>query len=197
MSKKLTLTAFHGTSIKNKNAIVRTSFQASTKAKNQEWLGNGVYFFIEGNGLMAPKGAALKWAIAESWNNKIKRYMASSVAVIEAEIELEKDVYLDLREPDNRAVYNEFRNRAIQLIAQRKFKIDRRFEYCDGRMIDFLIEKVLKLKPPVAVVAEFFFQFSDERKYQVNCRLPNCTVLTVKDPSAIKIKSHQEIPFTR
>ncbi|GET30017.1 hypothetical protein [Prolixibacter sp. SD074] len=63
-------TGHHGTSHRSAKLIIKSNFELSIG--DDEWLGNGVYFFIKGIS-SKPDEQAKKWAIAHAWDKIEKR----------------------------------------------------------------------------------------------------------------------------
>ena len=59
MADKQEYIGYHGTNKEYSSLIVKNGFKSSQG--NDEWLGHGVYFFIEG--ILCPKQNAREWAI--------------------------------------------------------------------------------------------------------------------------------------
>ena len=93
----ITIKGHHGTDINSCEAILESNYKISEG--DQHWLGEGVYFFIEGLSTDTIN-LAKKWAIAEAWDNDNKKYKYTELAVIESLIEVEEDKILDLTTED-------------------------------------------------------------------------------------------------
>ncbi len=91
----ITIKGYHGTDINSCEAILESNYKISEG--DQHWLGEGVYFFIEGLSTDTIN-LAKKWAIAEAWDNDNKKYKYTELAVIESLIEVEEDKILDFIE---------------------------------------------------------------------------------------------------
>ncbi|MPM58684.1 hypothetical protein SDC9_105517 [bioreactor metagenome] len=63
----------HGTSFDSAKEIISSNYELSKG--NDEWLGDGVYFFVTGVSTKTSE-LAEKWAIAQSWDND-KKYNPS------------------------------------------------------------------------------------------------------------------------
>ena len=73
----ITIKGHHGTDINSCKAILKSNYKISEG--DQHWLGEGVYFFIEGLSTDTIN-LAEKWAIAEAWDNDNKRYKYTDFA---------------------------------------------------------------------------------------------------------------------
>lgn len=94
---EINLQGFHGTSFENAKNIVIQNFELSIG--DGEWIGDGVYFFL--NGLSSdPKEQAKKWAIAQAWDNETRDYKYKNISVIRCDIEVDSENFLDLTTSD-------------------------------------------------------------------------------------------------
>jgi hypothetical protein len=84
---------FHGTSLSSAKKIVSSNYESSIG--DDEWLGNGVYFFVDGIS-SKPDEQAKKWSIVQAWDKHKKTYKYKNYCVINSEIQVEEDDYLDL-----------------------------------------------------------------------------------------------------
>ena len=154
---------FHGTDIKNFDSIKSTNFVASEG--DSEWLGNGVYFFVEG--ISDPIKNAKDWAIVSSWNNNLKLNEYTKFAVISAEINVLDDYLLDLTTHDGMETFIYFRNKFIEMISKRKL-ILKNGDFKDGHIIN---EARYSIRIDV-VKSNFYIKFAKERIMNINFRIP-------------------------
>lgn len=105
---------YHGTPSENVPGIINNNFKESEN--HDIWLGNGVYFFVDGIGIESPTEYARKFAIDSCWNNIDKKYTKKEVSVVEASIKINNDKFLDLTEEKGNQLFNEFRDRTIAKI---------------------------------------------------------------------------------
>lgn len=170
---------YHGTYLGAATSILETNFRLS-KGDN-EWLGDGVYFFSKGIGA-APKELAKNWAIAQAWNNSAKIYHYREYAALEAFINVQDEELLDLTTKEGTDLFRyvfETNKEAIQhMIHQKGLKC------IDGVTLNFMSTR-LGL-PVKAVLGNFYFKFAFERKYRITSRIPNCTVLAIHDIAIIQ-----------
>ncbi|MGB4499398.1 MAG: hypothetical protein WBI40_11955 [Methylococcaceae bacterium] len=101
--------AYHGTSEQNATEIIKSGFIPSEN--HDDWLGFGVYFFIDG--ISCPINNAREWAVNQSWDknngtNKYNRY-----GIIETIVKVPESKLLDLTSNDGLKGFNEFRNHII------------------------------------------------------------------------------------
>lgn len=71
----------HGTDSNNVDSIKNSNFKK--REDDGHWLGNGIYFFIDGIG-ESPIILGEKWAIAESWDNINNCYSYDEYSVLES-----------------------------------------------------------------------------------------------------------------
>lgn len=164
---------FHGTSFDNAINITQGSFQPSKG--NTEWLGDGVYFFIEGIN-RNPAIQAEKWAIAQSWDSDVKENRYDRVSVIKSDIIVEDDFFLDLT--SNNGV--EILSYVIEKYQNKLLSIGKKLKYLDGLIINFIRgEGILNIQ---VVRGNFYIKFTNERINKINLRIPNTTICAVFDP---------------
>ena len=171
--------AYHGTSAKNANNIRSEGFFPSVS--NIEWLGNGVYFFL--NGISNPEDDAECWAICNSWDNKNKVRTYDQYAVLYSTLNVDDDSILDLDDDDSdkRKFFTEFREVFFE-------KIRKAGKYygnvADGFIINELIEN--RILPVKMVKSKMYVQLKElDRKFRIISRIPNCTICSVNDLNCI------------
>jgi len=172
---------FHGTDSKNVSKIRAHNFRLSLGDK--EWLGDGVYFFVDGICHPSPKGNAVKWAIAESWDKTTKRNKYSEYSVLEVEIEEKEEYILDLCTVEGMKIYNYLRNKYIEKIVQAGVKL-KRPRFRDGEIINAARNN--KIFPINIVKGNFYIKFASERIFDISFRIPNTTIIAVNDVNTIK-----------
>ncbi len=176
---------YHGTATKNVESILNNGFKLSTDIENEQWLGDGVYFFCDG---VPPKPywAARKWAIAEAWDNLNYTYKYRDYTILESMISLKTENFIDLTEKDGLETFNYLRDKFIQKIKESKKCItNTSVSPKDGHIINLAVQN--RIIPKLdAVKGNFYIKFTDERICKANFRTPNCTVLSVRDINSIK-----------
>jgi len=178
MSDTITLEGFHGTSSLNADAILKGGFRSSLGDK--EWLGDGVYFFTEG--ISSPQNNAVKWAIAQSWDNTEKKQTYIDYSVIKANICVEEDRFLDLTSSEGMKFFNHLRNKYIESVKKGKVR-PKNQDFKDGHIINDARE-FLGIKIDVTK-GNFPIRFETERVYNIKFRTPNTTILAVFDVNTI------------
>lgn len=109
--------ACHGTTRENAKSILNNGFAYSLG--NEHWLGDGVYFFVEGVGY-TPDRAAELWAEYRAYKQH-----SQFCSLISSEINVADDAFLDLTSYDGIRILN-----YIQLKCAQKYNIRRRISNC-------------------------------------------------------------------
>lgn len=165
---------YHGTSVNSAELIVKSNYEKSIGDK--EWLGDGVYFFIDGLS-SKPNEQAKDWAISQSWDKIKGQYTYKEYCVIKSEIEVIEDNFLDLTKEDGVEVlsylYDVFEDKISNLKKSLKF--------IDGLLINFARKE--GILPIDVVKGNFYIKFAQERIKRINLRTPNCTISTVFEPN--------------
>ena len=175
-----TIKGHHGTDIDSCEAILESNYKISKG--DQHWLGDGVYFFIEGLSTDTTN-LAEKWAIVEAWDNDNKRYKYTDFAVIESIIEVDEDKILDLTTEDGVKILLDLANFFIDTIKKsKKNSKNKDWEFYDGELIN-IARKDKNFPFDVEVVkGNFYIKFKEERIKGINLRTNNCTICTVYKP---------------
>jgi len=164
------LSGWHGADEKDAETITSSTFKESTG--NSHWLGEGVYFFTRGIG--APLQHASNWAKTEAYKRKNSRY-----AVVYAQISVNGESILDLRETVGLEIFNEHREFVLrQIRLQNKSFKHQNEEYSDSKVIEHLKQKA----GIEVVVCNMYVQFLRDRIERIFSRIPNCTFLCVSNP---------------
>lgn len=170
----LSIVGHHGTSDESARAITKNNFSISKGDK--EWLGDGVYFFVEG---VSSKTADLaeKWAVAQAWNPKERKNNYAIIGIIESLIEVKESDFLDLTIEDGVEIFNYL----IERYESKLRSINKKLKYADGSLIN-LVRKEQAL-PLEVVKGNFYIKFKRERMSNINMRTSNCTICAVYEPS--------------
>ena len=171
-----TFNGYHGTDRTNLNPILKNGFDPSLG--DEEWIGDGVYFFTEG----IPDDPAIdaeKWAIAEAWDNVLSRNKYSNWVVIYSLITVTEDNFLDLTTDDGLKSFNYLRDRYIDKIKSAGLKLQRGVCFKDGHIINDA-RKINSFRIDV-VKANFYIKFAKERILNFNVRTPNTTIIAVSN----------------
>ena len=166
----------HGTDTESCKNILNSNYKISHGADH--WLGDGVYFFVEGIST-EPMELAEKWAIAQSWDKDKKSYTYSDYSVLESIIEVEKDRFLDLTEPIGASFLFFLADQFKEKIKNRKRNRKKSLTYDDGALIN--LARKLELFPFEVVKGSFYIKFKNERINDINLRTNNSTICVVFD----------------
>ncbi len=164
---------YHGTSLKSAKEILKSNFELSIG--DVEWLGNGVYFFI--NGISSkPEEQAEKWAVAQSWDKNLQNYRYNNYCVLKSKIIIEENKFLDLTHEDGLEILEYL----VVKFENKIKKIGKKLEYLDGFIINLAREEgIFEID---AIKGNFYIKFADERIKRINLRTNNCTICTVYKP---------------
>lgn len=170
----LQFNGFHGTSVSAAKQIVSSNYEASIG--DDEWLGNGVYFFV--NGISSkPEEQAKKWSIAEAWDKDKKVYKYKNYCVINSVIEVEEENFIDLTKEEGVEILTYL----AECFEKKLKKIGKRFNPVDGLLINLAREE--GILPIDVVKGNFYIKFAKERIKRITLRTSNCTICTVYEPS--------------
>ena len=175
---------YHGTSLSLATQIIKSNYQLSIGDK--EWLGDGVYFFIDSLSTR-PNEQAREWAIAQAWNLKDKIYGYKKYAVLKSTITVYDDNLLDLTTEDGiqilKYIYDRF---------EKKLKtLKKKLKFIDGLLINLARgEQFLDID---VAKGNVYIKFAKERINAINLRTSNCTICAVYDPN----KNHSEVKIVK
>ncbi|CQB87987.1 Uncharacterised protein [Chlamydia trachomatis] len=183
---------FHGTSYENANSILINGFNISFG--DDEWLGDGVYFFIDG--LADPQKAAGQWACVNAWDNSSYQNRYSEYAILGVTISTEESNVLDLREQRGCEVFEYVLQKMKSKLKRERKK--RKIIYVDGLVINFARNYLF---PELVVsVANVYIKLTKEaRVHRINRVSQNCTICAVHSPkdivTEVKIVEQGDIPI--
>ncbi|MDE1712989.1 hypothetical protein [Chromobacterium amazonense] len=167
---------YHGTSLDNAKSIITTNFRPSKEG--DEYLGSGVYFFIDG--LCCPIEAGKQWAISKH---------AKNPSLIEASIELENSSVLDLRNNDHVKKFNMLKDAFFDKLKQENIVLltfpQKRKKWEDKcKIANFIIETS---KIDIAIKDEYFPEVGNkvEQEFGIQLKVSNCTIMNVANPNKI------------
>lgn len=171
----------HGTDRVSGHEIIKqdSQFEISRMDKRRElWLGDGVYFFLNNEKM------ALEWCKAESYKKKNKEY-----AIIVSRIKARVTEIFDLDSPDGYELFHGHRDIVLERLGKANFSISTPTpDTRDGSLINELCTlfpfKVVKLTCFVARVKE--------RIMKLYSRIPNCTMISVRDQECILDRNLQK-----
>lgn len=157
---------YHGTSFNAACHILTSAFRPSVG--DSEWLGHGVYFFIEG--LNDPFEKAAAWAKQRA--HRKGRQLYSDYAVLEAKIETSNHLDLDVHE--DQVLFEAIREKCRLKMIEDDCQSDKSYEN-DCYLANFAMDN-LGLDAMVrkeAILTE---------SWQVRTRYPNCRIMCLRDP---------------
>ncbi len=185
MATYIKIEAYHGTDLNNKEGIIENNFDLSYG--DQDWLGDGVYFFVEG--WSTPIEAAKKWVVSRSWDNDLKKYNKYlSFCILKTDIEIEDKFLLDLTTDEGKILFNLIRDQFIEKIKEAGKRMSHKFK--DGYVINAARKFGMNIE---AVKGDFYIRTTDENAYNINFRIPNHTILAVSNIDCINKKSITEV----
>lgn len=184
-STKKTFIGFHGTELDTAYTIKEKAFKV--RKCREHWLGDGVYFFIDGISASASNDAE-NWAIAEAWDKKNQKYSYMKYAILKAKISIDDDKLLDLTKLEGLKFFNTARK-----ILFRKIKLQNKRlktgDYRDHDVLDFILTRIEIQN----IMAHFYIKSKDERVARLLSRIPNTTVLCNCSPELCIEKDSIEI----
>jgi len=176
---------YHGTSAENAHSIIDTDFIPSQN--HDEWLGHGVYFFIDG--ISCPKNNAEEWAKTQAWDKDKKCYKYKTYSVIQAEINVQKLRPLDLTTTDGLIVFNTVRELLIKKLEKHFFVRNRDVKGDDSEICNHAISH-LKLD---LLICHFYIKNRTQTIKNIVSRIPNTTVMLVVRSELCDISSIKQI----
>ena len=165
---------YHGTSVNSAQLIIKSNYEKSIGDK--EWLGDGVYFFIDGLS-SKPNEQAKEWAISQSWDNMRGDYTYKEYCVIKSEIKVFEDNFLDLTKEDGIEILSYL----YETFEEKISKLNKSLKFIDGLLINLARNE--GILPIDVVKGNFYIKFAKERIKRINLRTPNCTISTVFEPN--------------
>lgn len=173
---------YHGTTSAAEASVLANGFRRSIG--DNEWLGKGCYFFIDGIN-DRPDKLAEQWAIDQAWNNRRKTYYYNSFTVLCSIIEVNEEEIWDLTETEGAKIFHYVAEKYKRKLA----KFGSPNSPKDGRVIDLAINSgFVSCK---VVLGNVYIKFGENRKLQLSYRLPNCTICSVRDPEVSIISTER------
>ncbi|WP_052059440.1 hypothetical protein [Pantoea rwandensis] len=164
---------FHGTDNKNERSILDYNFNVS--AGEDEWLGTGAYFFIEG--ISDPQSDARHWARLQAYDSDIGRNTYHRFSIIKAMIKVEKVLCLD--EKEGQIAFNAYRTFLIEKMKREKVRpkvgaIRNDCEVCNHILENTDFEAIIN--------PEYIKLDRWTRTKNYSSRIPTCRIMSVKEP---------------
>lgn len=167
---------YHGTSKENAESIVATKFRPSQEG--DEFLGTGVYFFIDG--LCCPVTAGKRWAAVKH---------SPSPRVVTADIQLAGSNVLDLRNTEHIRKFNELKELFFEKLQKEDALLltfpQKRKKWDDKcKIANFIIDVS---ETDLVIRDEYFPEVgtSIEQTQGIQLKVGNCTIMNVANESKI------------
>lgn len=171
----LSIEAYHGTSLQSAKDIEASSYKESDK--EVDWLGRGIYFFVDG--VSDPVVNAVDWAIAQAYDKASRKNKYDNFAVLRSNVEVEENRLIDLTSQDGLKNFNNVKVKLLDRIFKdftsaelRKMQIGEH----DCAMFNF-IASTLKAH---AVKHNLYIKNKKERRLHLKLNVPNTTVLCIR-----------------
>lgn len=171
------MAGFHGTSSAAARSIADSTYKISPSP--EDWLGSGVYFFIDG--IACPIKSAFEWA-----RNK---YGHNDAALVKSRITAPAEKVLDLRSVEGLVRYDAARiafleQNRLRLSQRRDLKIKKRK---DIRLDDRIVTEAVCEELGIAVlIHNVYIKNALQRELIMESSYPNATVCSVRDVSFIE-----------
>lgn len=170
MSQKKNFKGYHGTDYNGAHSILKSKEFNLSKSDN-EWLGTGIYFFIDRN-----KDKAIDNAYR--WTKNYKRF--NFYRIIETYIKIDDDKILDLDDEVLRDVYHEYRKAKIRDTKSRGLTINTNKIKFDCETINDICNKLGFL----ASKQQRYISVLEDKPIP-NSAIPNCTIMCARNNNII------------
>lgn len=160
---------FHGTDFSNVASIKENGFLES--ASETEWLGRGVYFFVEGIG--CPKTNATQWAKNQSYDKQTRCNSYEKYGVIKVSIKYQR--FLDTTIAEGLNAFNMLREKIIA--KHQNHFVPNRTKFSDDNFMWNMVALIMDLD---AVKHNLYIKNCVQRRRKIASNVPNTTVLCVK-----------------
>ncbi|HDL7186381.1 hypothetical protein ACSMDF_04750 [Yersinia enterocolitica] len=165
---------YHGTDAKNEIPILAGNFRVSSQ--NDDWLGTGAYFFIEG--ISNPKENARHWAKLRAYDKRVKKNTYAQYCVVKAEIDVSQVLELDTQ--SGMIAFNAFRYGLIEIMKKKGIRPSKGFYVDDCKVCNFAVEQC-----GFDAVTRYEYIKLDKwsRIHGYQSRMPTCRIISIRDPS--------------
>jgi len=178
MNQSTVWDGFHGTSALCGGSIVNENFRVSSAER--DWLGNGAYFFIDGDGVTSAQDKAAEWAISRSSGDTKKGTKAySRFSVLHATIHTGK--HLDFDDTKHIRALNALKDAYIDFLEEQGCEptgvfLEDKCNFCNFLMHKHNVDAIVRMEYIKTSPREFKVGFSGG--------VPNCRVMSVRSPEA-------------
>jgi len=175
---------YHGTDNANVDSILTGGMNPSLG--DDEWLGDGTYFFIEGLS-RTPEVQAEQWAIVSAWDSELRKNKYDKYSVLKADIDVDDEYFLDLTTAEGKEMFNYLKEQSIEKLksASKAVKV----LYIDGALINMGRED-FDLRFDVVKANVYIKLTKEDRIYRFMSRVQNCTIAAVFNGDCISNMSN-------
>lgn len=174
MSFVMKMIGYHGTNAENETSIIQNNFFVSSQ--NDDWLGTGAYFFIDG--LLDPAKCAESWAKVSSYDKIKRKNVYERYAVMSATLDLEEP--FDLDEKENLEAYHIYREAFFENLKKNKVKAKGAL-HNDCQICNLILNDD-ELEIDAIIRREYIKLESEYRIKKYDSRIPNCRIVSIKNP---------------
>lgn len=170
-ASKIKIKGHHGTADINVDSILKNNFNETIHDK---WLGDGVYFFVEGINIDKTTEIAFEHTLDKVTEEQLE---CEDIVVLEADIAIKGDKYLDLTITEGLKRLNSFKANLLQKLVENNKKIKGGyFQEVDALKI---MRKTIGIE---FVKANVYIRIGIQKENEVQARLPNVTIFAVNNP---------------
>lgn len=172
--EKEKIIGYHGTATENVKSIIENNFFESLE--HEIWLGDGVYFFVEGISSNHPIEYAKQFAVDSCYSKIHKKYTKKEYSVVEALIKINNDKFLDLTDDKGNKLFNDYRDMTIA-------KLEATGKVSVGGYKDSDVFKIMRESLGIEFVkSNLYIKFAIQRLKKMSSVIPNVTVIVVNNP---------------
>lgn len=174
----ISIEAYHGTTDEGANSILAGTFNESVRA--DEWLGHGIYFFVDG--ISDPLENSIKWATAQAGKDSVGK----KISVLKSVIDLDEDKILDITDIEGLNSFNDIKEDLFDKIFEKlSLRIPASQHNC--MLFNFMVDWF----DIHAVKHNLYIKPVRERKLKLRLNVPNTTVLCVRKENFKATVTHE------
>lgn len=176
-SEIINFEAYHGTSKKASISIIESRKYIASNNDN-EWLGSGVYFFIDYRSDKSIENS-MKWAV------NFKRF--GYYAVLKNNIKVHQDKVVNLNDPEWQDIFQSYRDEKQKDYERRGITCTMKVKQFDCLTINDMCEEL-----GIDVVCQQrYIELGERRKDRnfISSNIPNCRIMSVRNPEVIEKES--------